>query len=85
MEITLMTAGVIALVTALIQVAKGLGLETKYAPIAAIGLGVAISIATVNAINAQIVISGIATGLSAIGLYSVGGKEVLNTLSGAKK
>lgn len=85
MEITLATAGIVALITALIQVAKGLGLSKIYAPVTSIVLGVLFAITTADVVTASVVISGIATGLSAIGLYSVGGKVVLNTLSGEKK
>lgn len=85
MEITLATAGIVALITALIQVAKGLGLSKIYAPVTSIVLGVLFAITTADVVTASVVISGIATGLSAIGLYSVGGKAILNTLSGEKK
>ncbi|MCH8106330.1 MAG: hypothetical protein IIC58_12635 [Proteobacteria bacterium] len=84
MEVTLATAGVIALITALIQVGKGLGLPSKYAPLAAIVFGVGIAVSTAEIITASLAISGVATGLSAIGLYAVGGKGVLKTLSGSK-
>lgn len=84
MEITLATAGIVALITALVQVGKGLGLASKYAPVAAIVLGVAYFGVTLDSLTGGVVINGIATGLSAIGLYSVGGKAVLKTLSGGR-
>ena len=84
MEITLATAGVVALITALVQVGKGLGLQKRHSPILAIVLGVVYFSFTLDSLTGGAVINGIATGLSAIGLYSIGGKVVLKTLSGSK-
>ncbi len=85
MEITIATAGVIALITAIIQLVKGVGLPSKYAPLGAVALGVLYFVTTTDVVAVSTVIDGIATGLASVGLYSVGGKEVLNTLSGGKK
>lgn len=86
MEISLATAGIIALITALIQVAKGFSLKPRYAPIAAIVLGIGYYTLIVGGVSLTGVdiINGIATGLSSVGLYSVGGKEVLKILAGNK-
>jgi len=80
MEITLATAGVIALITALVQVAKGLGLRNEHAPVAAIVVGV-LYFWGVDGIGVASSLSGIASGLAAMGLYSVGGKPILKALS----
>ncbi len=81
MEITIATAVVIALITALVQVFKGLGLKSQYAPLSAIALGVLFFFGTVD-VSVVSAVNGIASGLLAVGLYSVGGSTLLKTLSG---
>ena len=54
----------------LVDVAKRAGLPSKYAPVVSIAIGIILGIAT-NIGNAQKgIITGIAIGLSASGLYS---------------
>ena len=81
MEITIATAVVIALITALVQVGKGLGLKSQHAPLAAIALGVLYFFGTAD-VSVISAINGIASGLLAVGLYSVGGKTAFKALSG---
>jgi len=81
MEITLATAGVIALISAVIQVLKGIGLKKQYAPLVSIVLGVSYFVGY-SGLDIGTVINGFASGLTAVGLYSIGGKTVLKTLSG---
>lgn len=86
MEISLAVTGIIALITALVQVFKGLGLPSKFAPLGAVALGVLYFVFSVgvDAVTIQVVVNGIATGLASVGLYSIGGETVLKTLSGGK-
>jgi hypothetical protein len=79
-EITLAGAGIVALIAVLVQVIKGVGLKGKYAPLAAIALGIAYTTLSADAITFIIILNGIASGLASVGLYEIGGKKVLNTL-----
>ena len=54
----------------LVEVAKQAGLPSKYAPILSLGIGVALGIATSLDNLQKGIITGIAIGLSASGLYS---------------
>lgn len=54
----------------LVDVAKRAGLPSKYAPILSLGIGVALGIATSLDNLQKGIITGIAIGLSASGLYS---------------
>ena len=54
----------------LVDVAKKAGLPSKYAPILSLGIGVALGIATSLDNLQKGIITGIAIGLSASGLYS---------------
>jgi|TARA_Y100000310_G_scaffold270565_1_gene284479 hypothetical protein len=83
MEITLGTAGIVALITALVQISKGAGLKTSYAPLLAILLGVFYFLAMFE-LSVASGINGIATGLAAMGLYSVGGKTVFKKIARKK-
>jgi len=80
MEITLGIGAIIALITALVQIAKNLGLPNKYAPFSAIALGVLISWAVGDAFTGSLLISGVALGLTSMGLYDIGGRNVLESL-----
>jgi len=83
MEITI-TSGIIAvIVCALVEVAKGMGINEKFAPLWAIGFGIALSGLALyqSAPWVQVIFIGIIAGLSAVGLYS-GGK---NTVQGLRK
>ena len=66
---------VIPVIIALVQVAKGLGLASKWAPVLAILLGVGL-LALVELSLPVTIIGGILAGLSASGLYS-GTKSVV--------
>ena len=54
----------------LVDVAKRAGLPSKYAPILSLGIGIALGIATSLGNLQKGIITGIAIGLSASGLYS---------------
>lgn len=54
----------------LVDVAKRAGLPSKYAPILSLGIGVALGVATSLDNLQKGIITGIAIGLSASGLYS---------------
>ncbi len=67
----------VPIITALIQIAKGLGLPTQYAALSSLLLGVLLSLATHLATQPpagtelwQAALSGLIQGLSASGLYS---------------
>lgn len=81
MEITLLGVGYVVLITALVQVIKSLGIDSRYAPVAAIILGVVVALGTID-VSVSAIITGVASGLAAVGLYSTGGKEVAKVISG---
>jgi len=67
-----------------VQLIKGLGLPTKYAGLASVGLGLAVSLGQAYLSEAaafEAVIMGLALGLSAAGLYST----TKNTVEKLKK
>ena len=75
-----------AIILVLIEIAKQYGLNSKWAPLLAIGLGVVLAVlmqlAEINpqlALWLKVAISGLLTGLSAVGLWS-GGKTVITKL-----
>lgn len=73
MELT--QATIIPVVLALTEVAKKLGLRTKWCPVLAIILG-AVGSVYLNTVDLSSILSGIVYGLSASGLYS-GTKSVI--------
>lgn len=67
----------IALVIGLVKVAREVGLSSKYAPVASVGLGVVAGVVMANQNGDPIiagVVTGIAVGLMACGVYDVGKK-----------
>ena len=67
----------VAVIVALIELAKGYGLPTKWAPLVAIGLGVLLStLVYLSGINpavatwVKLILGGILCGLAAVGGYS---------------
>lgn len=68
-----------ALVVGLTEVAKQFGLPSRYAPLWAVGLGV---LATLGLaffdLATQVILTGVAIGLSAAGLYDFGKKTILS-------
>ena len=85
MEIGFSFAVIVAIVMGLVEVAKKIGLEVKFAPVAALICGIGLSILAVagglleaNLVSA--VFMGIIAGLSAVGLYS----GTTNTTDGVK-
>lgn len=63
------TVAIVAVVTALVQIIKGLGLPTNFAPLVAIFLGVTAAL-SFGSLSPESVFEGIVYGLSAMGLYS---------------
>lgn len=66
-----------AIIVALIELAKRYGMDTKWAPLLAVVLGVALAvIVQLSALNpqvaiwAQLILGGILTGLASVGVYS---------------
>lgn len=76
-QLTPLALAAIPVIVGLVQVIKGIGLPSKYAPIASIALGVGV-LAIVGLTWQAYLIQGIIVGLSAAGLYS-GGKAVFST------
>lgn len=77
MDETVAGVAVVPLIVGLVEVAKGAGLAARWAPLLAVGLGVAISAgwrAAAGGLAADgwvaAVLSGLALGLAAAGLYS---------------
>lgn len=73
----------IALILSLVQVAKGLGLPTKLAPVLAIVLGLALALGF-NGILRDNIIAGLIWGLSASGLWS-GTKSTVAGIKGTSE
>lgn len=70
MDITVYGVVVTGVIIGLLEIAKGLGLNTKYVPIVSVILGV-LSVCVYGSGNvAENVLVGLAVGLSAVGLYS---------------
>lgn len=78
MEIITITFAVfVALIVALVQVIKGLGMPTKWAPVAAILLGIGLSLIVDDGnISLRLhILQGLIGGLTAMGLFS-GAKKI---------
>lgn len=73
-----------AIVVGLVQIIKGLGLPSKWVPLIALVLGIAIAFVGRAFIpgdsTSEIVLYGLIMGLSSMGLYS-GGKTITDQLS----
>ncbi|HLH26398.1 MAG TPA: hypothetical protein VK066_28085 [Chloroflexota bacterium] len=74
----------VPLIVGLVEVAKGVGLDARWAPAVALGLGLALSLGYRAALGgvggaewAQATLGGLALGLAASGLYS-GTRAVAN-------
>jgi hypothetical protein len=79
MDLTINGVAMVPVVIGLVAAATGLGMPKKLAPVLAVGLGVAVGVLYVNPGDTmQGVLSGVAIGLSAVGLYS-GAKNALET------
>jgi hypothetical protein len=75
MEITFTLAVLVAAVVGLVEVVKKIGLPSRFLPVAAIVLGVGLSMLAVlgnmaDASYAEAAFGGLIAGLSAVGLYS---------------
>lgn len=74
----------IAIIVGLIEVAKKLGLNSKFAPLLSVILGVGLSLmAGITSTVPNMILTGVIIGLSAIGLYS-GTKSTVQTIKGQK-
>lgn len=67
---------IVPVVVGLVSIAKGVGIPSKYAPVASLAIGIALVALTGVAWQA-FVVQGIIAGLAASGLYS-GTKAVVN-------
>lgn len=67
--------GAVALILALVEIVKKIGLPTRFAPVVALIIGVTLGIIAYG-FTAQGVILGLAAGASAVGVYS-GTKNVV--------
>ena len=61
----------IPFITAAVQMFKGLGLPAKFAPLAAIALGIGLSLSQ-GVIVLETILMGILYGFSAVGLFAAG-------------
>lgn len=68
-------ASLVAVVVAFVQMAKGMGVPVKYAPLLAVILGVGFMAGRNTAYDFETVFNGMIVGLAASGLYS-GAKAV---------
>lgn len=77
LEITPLVLAVVPVVIALVQVVKKFGINSKYAPVAAIAFGIGLTYLVLpDAILKDVLLQGLILGLSASGLYS-GGKKLV--------
>ncbi len=69
---TIETGVIIAIIIGLVSIAKKLGLESKFAPVLALVLGVGINLVVkyLGAETGELVVGGIIAGLTSMGLYS---------------
>lgn len=73
MEITISFGVIVAIIIGGVQIAKEIGLPLKYCPLLALFMGVGVSFLTLSSETysiQQIILLGIVTGLSSVGLYS---------------
>ena len=73
MDLEIFGVSAVLVIIGLVQIAKSLGLPTRYAGVASVGLGVLTSLGYTYYVDApwlQAVMVGLAIGLSAAGLYS---------------
>lgn len=70
MEMTWSFAVAVAIVVGLVEVAKTIGLTTKYAPLASLVIGIVASFLFPAETIALTILFGVITGLTACGLYS---------------
>jgi hypothetical protein len=80
-DITLLGAGYIALIVALVQVCKSFGLKGEYAALAAVVFGL-LSAFGLDGLTVTATFTGLASGLTAVGLYEVGGGAVAAAVGG---
>lgn len=69
---TIETGIIIAIIIGLVSVAKKLGLNSKFAPVLALALGVGINLVVkyLGTETGELVIGGLICGLTSMGLYS---------------
>lgn len=66
----------VAIITALVELIKRMGIPSRFAPIFAIAFGVGFSSLIVGDINTDSIVTGLISGLAASGLWS-GAKAVV--------
>ena len=84
MDLVIYGVSVVVVLMGVVELLKQLGLPSKYGGITAVGLGIAISVGYslfADSLLFQAVITGLALGLTASGLYST----TKNTLEGVQK
>lgn len=75
LEFQITLAVIVAIIIGLVAVLKKLGLQSKYAPLTAVVLGVLATISlSFFEVTSTVVFTGIAIGLSACGLFDLGAK-----------
>jgi hypothetical protein len=67
--LTIAGVAVMPLILALVEMAKRFGLTTDYAPVVAIGLGIAL-VSLTQGFTVDAIVTGLIVGLSASGLWS---------------
>ncbi|MDP5273564.1 hypothetical protein [Chengkuizengella axinellae] len=77
---------IVALITGFVELCTRIGLNKRYAPIIAVGLGIISGIFYIDAANIQnSILIGITLGLSSVGLYSGTKNTLLNKTLNDKK
>lgn len=76
MKETIGSVSIVGLIIGLVEVLKRIGFPPRYAPLASVGFGLILGLATMG-VSVDGVIGGIVVGLSASGLYDTGKKTIL--------
>ena len=74
-EFSPLIIAIVPIIVGLVQVVKGVGIPSKYAPLVSIAFGIGL-VALTGVVWQAFVVQGIIAGLAASGLYS-GGKATL--------
>ena len=69
-ELSPILIAVVPAIVALVQVAKNMGLDSRYAPLISLVLGVGASFLLSDGTYAILVVQGVVLGLTASGIYS---------------
>ena len=70
MDINVYDVALVPITLGVTEVVKGIGLPSRYAPLVSLGVGIVLGVATTPENRLKGILTGMAVGLSASGLYS---------------